>query len=448
MINSDFHNKLFWRKIGVISLFAANFIVFIFIWWGGAKPLLSQGTDSILIAFGRLSGLLAAFFLMTQLMLIGRIRWFEHLYGFDKMNKVHRWIGYSILSLIFAHPILLVWANSILDGVGFFAELGSFLANKEDVLWAFLAILIFCYIVFLSIAGFRRRVKYETWYFIHLANYIAFGLAALHQFNSADLAVGWANYYWYVLNFAVLGLVLVYRFLKPSYLYVKHEFKVQKLVPESHDVTSVYVTGRDMASFKYQAGQYSNLNFLDMKRWWSKHPFSISTAYNGDHIRFSIKNSGDFTQTIPQLKPGTTIFLDGPLGLFIPELATREKLLMIAGGIGITPLRAMIEELTPKQTDIMLLYAIKSSQDMVFKTELENFQKQNPNLKIIYIMSTPEPGFETGFVDKEKVARLVPDFLNREVFLCGPPPMMKAVSKTLMEMGLAKQFIHYEKFSF
>jgi len=437
------------KKLSVYLLFLINLIVIFWLWASGSNYYIGNPSSpgNTYIAFGRITGLLGEYFLLIQLILIGRIRWFEHLFGFDRLNKVHRWIGFSILLLLIAHPLLLILGNSVANGVSFYSQFGDYLANKEYVLLAFIALAIFIYIIFLSISIVRKKLRYETWYLTHLLTYLAIGLALAHQFGTGDLREGRSLYYWYILNFSIFGIVLLYRFSRPLMLFAIHRFIIQSIIPESHNSWSVYITGKHMKSFKFKPGQYANLNILS-RGMWSSHPFSFSDEFNGEYIRFTIKNSGDFTSKISSINPGTHVIIDGPLGIFVSSMAIRDKYLLIAGGIGITPLLAILKPLVKTGKDVVLLYSAKTEQDLVLKNELDEIQNQAPNFSVDYVLSTPTEGYDFGRIDKEKIIRLVPDFYSREVFLCGPSVMMEATDKNLKEIGFPDAHVHYEKFSF
>lgn len=401
----------------------------------------------MLIALGRITGLLGEYFLLVQLVLVGRVRWAEHLFGFDKLNKFHRLIGYSILSLLLTHPLLLTMGYAQASNVPFLSQFADFLAHKDNVLIAFIALLIFIFVVFLSISIVRKKLRYETWYFSHLLTYVAIGLAFSHQLGTGDLRSGWTLNYWYILNFSVFGFVLLYRFARPAYLFFRHRFFIGDIVQETPDTYSIYIFGKHMDRFMFEAGQYANITILARGMWYT-HPFSFSSAYNGKFIRFTIKSLGDYTSKIKDIKKGTPVIIDGPLGLFVEKKSARDKYLFIGGGIGITPLRSMIESLSSKNKDMVLICGNKTEKDIAFKKEFENICNGCPSISIHNILGTPTPGYESGFIDKEKIVRLVPDFYDREVFLCGPPPMMKATADNLKDLGFPPEHIHYEKFSF
>jgi len=205
----------------------------------------------------------------------------------------------------------------------------------------------------------------------------------------------------------------------------------------------VYLTGRQLERFAFRPGQYANVAFLS-KGCWSPHPFSFSAAPNGQFLRVSVKAVGDFTDRIRELTPGTFAFLEGPLGAFTAA-ATRDKYLMVAGGIGITPIRALIESLVAAGRDVVLVYSVKTANDLVFASELRAL-----TVRCHFVLSqSAEAGHahERGRIDGSMLARLVPDVEEREVFICGPRPMMVAVTAALRALQMRESSIHYEQFA-
>ena len=428
------------------AIIFANLAVTVLIWWQGSNSLLVNQSGWF-IALGRLFGLLAQLTILMQLILIGRIGFVERLFGHDTMNRFHRLIGYSIMGFFLPHPILLVLGYSKINEVSLITQYFNFVLNWEDVILASFGLFIYAIIIAISLPAFRRKLRYESWYFTHLLIYVAILLSFNHQTNFADISFGGALKYWYALNFLIFGIFLLYRWMRPLFNFYQQRFSVEKIVKETKDVTSVYITGKNLQKFKYEAGQFAHLTFLQ-KGLWFTHPFSFSTATNPNHIRFSIKASGDFTKKVDQLKTGTKVIIDGPLGAFTSNQAKTNKLLLIAGGIGITPIRSIIEEQTKNNKDIILLYANKTQQDIAFKQELENFSIN----KVVNVLSeeTNLPGseFELGRIDEEKIKRIVPDYKERDAYICGPEPMMKAIVSSLISLGVPKKQIHFERFGY
>lgn len=425
-----------------------NIIGVIIIWrTGSAYYIEHPGEGNIWLALGRLTGLLGQLGLLMELILISRLPLVEVPYGFDRLNRVHRWTGFILGVMMVLHPILLTYAGAISSGQGWLWQFTDFLTNRKHVLESYFGLVALAGVIILSIGIVRKRFRYETWYLVHLLTYVGIGLTFLHQLHVGDLKTLSVLRYWYTLNIGVFSIVLIFRFARPIGLFLRHDFHVEHISMETKDIWSIYVSGRHMETFFFQPGQYANLRFITRQHWWQSHPFSFSAAQNNSTLRFSIKASGDFTKSIRDIRFGTSVLIDGPLGQFVTSRVKHKKLLTIAGGIGVTPILAILEKLKDEQQNAVLLYACRTSADIAMRTEIEALEKQG-SLRVHYILGAPEPGFESGYIDREKIVRLVPDFFEREVFLCGPPPMMKAVVGQLNGLGFPEERIHYEKFSF
>ena len=240
---------------------------------------------------------------------------------------------------------------------------------------------------------------------------------------------------------------VAYRFLRPIYVYRKQQFKVSRIIRENYNTVSVYIKGKDLKSFDIKAGQFMILRFLTKGVWWQAHPFSLSHLPENNELRITPKELGDFTAQIKNISPGTKILIEGPYGTFTNMFGAYNKVLLIAGGIGITPIRTLMEEMLEKGKEVVLLYANKSKEDIVFKDELEAVTEKY-SAKISYVLSE-DANFpaEKGYIDEEKIKQLVPDFMSRDVYLCGPPPMMDKLIQTFKSFGLKDSQLHFEKFS-
>ena len=147
------------------------------------------------------------------------------------------------------------------------------------------------------------------------------------------------------------------------------------------------------------------------------------------------------------MKVGTPVLLSGPFGRFTADVALTEKRLFIAGGVGITPIRTLIEEALGQEKDSVLLYANRNEDDVIFMKELAALKQKG--LKLVPVFSSPSAGFkgETGYVDGERIKRLVPDFIERDVYICGPQPMMDGVVADLRLSELPDEQLHFERFA-
>jgi predicted ferric reductase len=433
-----------------IFIYLANLGVILYFWWLGSGSLFGSGPNAVLLAIGRLSGLLGMYSLIVQFTLISRGRWLEAKFGLDKLTRYHHWNGLATISLIILHVGFIIKSYSGIASISSMEQYKLFLTSYRFVALAFVGYLILLVSVFMSLVIVKRRLRYETWYYIHLLNYISILSVFWHQIaNGGDfLANPVFKYYWIVLYFSALGNLFIFRFFRPLYLYRKHKFQVAKIVRETPSTISIYITGENLDKFKYKAGQFAKWWFLAPGFKRESHPFTISVEPNGKYLRLTPKNVGDFTNKLPNIPKGTKVFLDGPYGVFTSDNSNSTTILMIAGGIGITPIRAMIGELADSERhDLHLLYSARVVDELAFKKDFDVYSK-NQHINVRYILSDEKkPGFLHGQLDGKKIKALVPDVLNRDVYICGPPPMMKALSAELIHLGVAKSSIHTERFS-
>lgn len=433
------------KKFFIILAGILNFGAICVLWYLGSSSLLAQDElGGKLIALGRLSGLFLEFFILLQLVLISRIGFIEQQFGHDKLNRVHRLGGYLVVWFLILHPALLIFGYGALSGATFFQQLWIFLNHWEDVAKAAIALVLILTAAGASAAIIKKRLRYETWHGVHLLMYLAVALAFGHQINTADVSIGWPLYYWLCLNFFIFGLLLLFRFLRPVYLLFHHKFYIAEIKEEAKDVYSIYIKGNNIDKFKFQPGQFANLTFLSKKMWFS-HPFSFSSAPNREFIRFSVKALGDFTGKINSLPLSSKVIIDGPLGIMTKTRASKNKFLLLASGIGITPIFALAEELSLNKKDTILLYGNKTNQDVVFEDDLKKL-----NIKKYFLLSREKnkTGFEHGRITMEKIHRLAPDFMEREIYVCGPDEMIASIVADLKNSGLNSGQIHSERFAY
>lgn len=429
-------------------MFVALIPIFTY-WYLGSIQGQAITITSLLFAFGRLAGLLAVVGVLLQFLMMGRTRWIETAFGLDKLTNIHRLNGYLTLSFLITHPILLTVAYATTAKTSFLTQFLSFLSDYEDVLQAFVALIIFVIIVVLSVYIVKKKLKYEWWYYVHIFTYLAVLLAWGHQLELGGDFVGnnLFVFYWYALYIFVFGNVLYFRFITPLYRFFYHRFAVDKIVEENDQVVSIYITGIRLDQFNFKAGQFVILRFLDRKRFYEAHPFSLSATFNGKYLRITPKDIGDFTHEIKNIRNGTPVIVDGPYGIFTPEVRTKDKVLFIAGGIGITPIRAMIEKMGAKNIDMTLIYSCKTESDMVFHKELSDLSKKT-NLKMICIATDdPVSKLDSQRLDQNSLIKLVPDIDSRDIYICGPQPMIGSIREILKNMNVQKSQIHFEKFA-
>jgi len=431
------------------AVLVANAVVILGFWWFSSGFEIARNSSDFFNGIGRVTGLLGTYLVLWQLLFMARMPWLEHAFGLERLAVLHKWNGYLAIGLLIGHAVFQTLGYQLGDGKDVAGQLADFIASYQGLLAAIVALGLFLAVVVMSVTIARRHLAYETWYFIHLYAYLAVVLAFSHQLaTGVDFAGNPAFvWYWCALYVLVGGSLIFYRVVGPLAIYWRHRFHVQRVEREARGVFSVYITGRDLDRFQAEAGQFAIWRFVDRKRWWQAHPFSISAIPDGRRLRITVKNIGDFTSDIYTLKPGTPILVDGPFGKFI-ERPANPKVLLIAGGIGITPIRPLAEEMAADGFDVRVIYRAHSEGDVVFKKELEALSSRENSVRVDYLITQTGGSRRSrdAWFSPPNLAGLVPDLLDRAIYVCGPLGMMAVVRRSLEALGVPPDQIRTEVF--
>ena len=437
------------RPRDVLLIFAANALLIVGMWVRhGQFPNLTHPA-AVLTGAGQVAALLGTYCALVQVVLMSRSPWLDDLFGIDRISGWHRWLGFATVCLICGHVVLTTAGYAMADGRSFATQTWVFLTTYPYMLMAYFAAALFIVIAVTSVRAARRRVSHQTWHFIHLYVYLAIALGFAHQLTAGTDFAGdpWAVGYWLALYAAAAALVIAFRLAIPMRMAWRHRLRVHHLVAESPNVVSIYITGRNLGELPMRAGQFFKFRFVTRDLWWRVHPFSLSAAPNGKYLRITVKQVGDFTHSLRRLRPGTPVIVEGPHGVFTSLRRRRPRALLIAGGIGITPLRALIDEMPQRKNSIALLYRASSWNDVVFKAELDQLVAARGGI-IHYIVGRrgqevhPQP-FAPGFLTAS-----VPDLRDRDIFVCGPREMVDAVITSLRALRVPAAHVHCERFAF
>ncbi|MFB7506521.1 ferredoxin reductase family protein [Streptomyces broussonetiae] len=422
-------------RTGLYALLAANaaVVAWFFVQAGFAS--------NALIVLGRLCGLYGALLMAFQLLLVARLPWLDRRIGMDRLTSWHRWTGFGVLWTLLTHAVFITFGYAQASSMGPVNQLVNLAETTEGVLRAVVALSLIVVIGAVSARWARRRLAYETWHFIHLYTYVAVVLAFTHQVAAGTTftSSSTAKTYWYTVWGVALGAVLLGRLVLPLWRNLRHQLRVEAVVPESDDVVSVYVTGRDLDRLPARAGQFFLWRFLTRDRWWQANPFSLSAAPDGRTLRLTVKAVGAGSAGLRHLAPGTRVFAEGPYGAFTTLHRTRPDAVLIAGGVGVTPIRALLEDLAGHA---VVIYRVAADRDAVLHDELRDLAlAKGAELHLVTGPVVPDrlaPG---------ELARMVPDIADRDVFLCGPPGMMTAVLRSLGDLDVPGRQVHFERFS-
>ena len=412
---------------------------------GGGSSLLSE------LSVGM--GLLAVSFLVCAVVLPSRLRSLTRTFGIDGVLGLHRFVGLLFAVLVGLHIVLVVAANPANTG------LFDVVHAPQSARSAVGATVALGGLIGLSVLRRRLRHRYEVWRWVHLALAgSVLVLTALHVWWLDHLVRDAAMRAWFtVLSAGVLG-VLGYRWLWRPVFGAHSEYVVREIRPETDTVSTLVLEprrdrhGLGRRSLQFAPGQFAWLRLNPSVRA-QEHPFTIaSSAYPGAWAEFTIRHRGDFTRALRRLRPGSPVWVDGPHGAFSVDLKPSTGLVMIAGGVGITPMMSMLRTLAHRRDrrPHRLVVVARTAEELLFRAELRELQ-QGLDLTVVELVRQPPPGWTgaTGTVDAELLTALLPGKFRRDqldYFLCGPPALVHDVLTVLDGLHVPRPRIHTEQF--
>jgi predicted ferric reductase len=416
------------------------------LWWLGTAAGSLNDTAAVLLAVGRITGMVAGFVLLAQILLMSRIGWLERWLGAHTVLIWHRELGGYLLVTVLVHMAATIMGYATGSQIPILGETWMMISADRDMVTATLATALLIAIALMSIRGLRRLMSYEKWYYIHVTSYLVVILAYGHQFTAGRelMEPGFGRIYWTGLHLFVAGCLVWGRLVQPLALNLRHRLKVADVVPQGPDMVSIYISGRHLDRMKVRAGQYFRWRFLTRGRWWQAHPFSLSAAPNSGWLRLTVKAVGDHTGQLRRLNRGARVFAEGPSGVFTADRSVKRRALLIAGGSGIAPIRALLEEL-PAGT--IAIYRARDEQELIFRDEFEWLARERRAYVYYVVGSREEPGPRHLFTARG-MRELVPDVSRRDVFLCGPPGLVQASLDVLRRLRVPKRQIHLDPFEF
>lgn len=430
---------------GLVLLAAANAAIVVSLWGpGGVRDIHDAG--SLLTGLGRLTGLLGAYLVLLQLLLLARLPVLDRLVGFDRLVAWHRAGGFAVLGLLGSHAVLITAGYTIGDRISLPDEIARLITGYPGVITAVAGLALLVAVAVTSAVAVRRRLRYETWYFVHLYAYLGVALAFSHQLATGSDFVGEpaARAYWYGLYAFTLGALLVFRLGVPLARTLRHRLRVARVVEEAPGVVSIEIAGARLERLRARTGQFFTWRFLTRDRWWEAHPFSLSAAPDGRRLRITVKGVGDYTDGLRAIPPGTPVIAEGPFGSFTTATRRRPRVALIAGGVGITPIRALLEDMPGGPGDIAVVYRALREDDLILRAELDELAGRR-GAEIHYVVGDHRDG---DFLSAEHLLRLVPDIAARDVYVCGPPAMTEATRASLGRSGVPRRHIYTERFAF
>jgi predicted ferric reductase len=392
--------------------------------------------------------------LLAQVVLMARVPVLERAFGQDRLAHAHRLVGLTSFDLVVAHVVLITWgyAAGRLSGVP--QTFWNLTVDYPGMLLAVGGTACLVMVVVTSIKASRRRLRYESWHLLHLYAYLGVGLALPHQlWTGTDFTSSPARVvFWWTAWALAAGAVLVWRVGVPVWRNLRHDLRVTSVVPEGPGTWSVYLTGRHLTELRAEAGQFLGWRFLDGPGWTRAHPYSLSAAPDGRSLRITVADAGDGSRAVAGLRPGTRALVEGPFGRLTDRTRTRRRIAYFGAGVGLTPLRALVETASYGPGEAVLFH--RHTEHPLFGDELDVLARERG----LHVVPLPGPrrydgswlgtGTDVGGADDVTVLRTwLPDLADRDVYVCGPPAWTDSLTRSLLAAGLPAAQLHLETFA-
>ena len=422
---------------------AGNAAAIIWLWYHGGNITAVHSRGELLTSIARITGLLGAYAALLQVILLARLPVLERTVSFDRLTVWHRWNGFAVVWLIVAHVFFSIWGYADMDRLPVLKEIPTMIwgGHYPGMIVATIGTFLFVAVAASSLLIARRRLDYRAWYAVHFTVYAAIALGWFHQIPTGNELVlsSAAQDYWKSLYLATLALLIGFRVLPPLVNAFRYRLRVAEVVEEGPGVVSLRLTGHGLDRLQAAGGQFFLWRFLTRRSWYEAHPFSLSALPDRDSLRITVKALGDFTSRMRELRPGTRVMAEGPFGTFTAAVRRRDKVLLIAGGIGVTPIRTLLEEL---RGDVVVVYRVLRDDDAVLRDELEQ-----SGAELHVVAGDHATGDGRNLLSPAHLRLLIPDVDEREIYVCGPPAMTAALERTVRTLHIPRKHVHVERFA-
>lgn len=394
-------------------------------------------------AVGRVSGLAGTYLLLVMVVLVSRFAPLERAIGQDRLVRWHRRLAPWPLSLIVIHVVAITLGYAEAAKAGALRELWLLVSGVPNMLAAAVAFALFVLAAVTSWRVARRRLDYETWWSVHLYFYLGLALSFAHQVTTGAIFISHplSRWWWTILWVAAAGIVVVYRVLVPLWRTLYHRFRVVAVYGEGPGVVSVVVEGRHVEKLPVEGGQFLQWRFLRRGLWWQAHPYSLSAMPRPPRLRITVKALGDHSARLARIRPGTFVAIQGPYGTFTKHARSCDRVALVGAGVGVTPLRALVEDLPDRVHVVALLHA-SNPHEAVLAEEMKQFLEHRGGR--FHALVGPRSAVR---LDGAALARLVPDIAGRDLYVCGPHTFTRQVVRSARALGVDRGRIHTEAFA-
>jgi len=404
-------------------------------------------TIDYVYATGRALGIVAAALMLFQVLLISRAPFIERGMGHDRAAALHTRTGKVAIIAMASHASIISFMSAYYADVSLFTQLTNFFTSHWYLAFAQVALTVFAIVFVTSLLIVRSRWRYENWHAVHLLTYVGAAFAIPHQFleGSTFRDGGAAWWYWLALYLVAWGSLLAFRVVAPLVRFATHDIRVARVTQLADGSTSVEMSGRQLDRLGARPGQFMLWRFLDRGRWRDAHPFSLSSAASPTELRITVKPSGDGSAGLAGVEPGTRVLIEGPLGIFSDASRTRPGVVLVAAGIGITPIRAMLEGIDPAHGPVDVIVRARSRAEAPLLDEVEELAADKG--VALHVVLGARGGGWAATDHPATLEGLVPDVAERDVYICGPRPWAADVEREARAAGVGRESVHREEFA-
>jgi predicted ferric reductase len=433
-----FHRTGWWFLLGLCAVPV--------ILWAATPSFLERFSTPIttIQSIGQIAALIGFTMFAFNLLLATRIKWFEDLFGgLNKVFIAHHIIGGLALIALLVHPLMMALRYVPIS----VHEAAMLLVPQTGNLPVAYGIVALSGLIFLLILTFFTKLPYRVWLLTHKFIGVFFFLAILHvMLTPNDLTTNIPLLFW-MLGLCGLGLgAYIYRTLLPGIFVRRYDYVVSSAKTVGPGVVQVDLRPVRWA-MNFRAGQFLFVSFHHPGISPEFHPFTISAAPGIGDLTITVKSLGSYTGHLIQALPtltGATAKVEGAYGRFSYGNFGNPRQIWVAGGIGITPFLSMARALGPDVTQVDLYYSVKNETELVGIQELQAVQARGQN-QIFRLF--PFIADKQGFLTASYLDKTSGGLQGKDILLCGPPPMMKALKQQLGELGVPKRRVHSEEFS-
>lgn len=391
-------------------------------------------------------GFLGMALLGLQTIPTSRLKFITRTFPMDTLYRLHHQLSVFTFILVLSHPILLFINNPNT------LRLLNLITAPWRARAAVISLIGMLLLVVTSVWRELLKVKYDIWRWIHDGlSFLAIGLALYHMFKvNHYMALTYQRVLWLVMTGIWLAIILYIRVVRPIIM-IKRPYKVAEIIEERGQSWSLCLQPDGHPGLEFEAGQFAWIT-LENPFIFRENPFSFSNSseHEDNIISFTIKELGDFTSTLSELKVGQTVYVDGPYGNFSMDEHECQTLVFIAGGIGSAPVMSMLRTMRDRKSEkkSYFFYGNPTWDSIIYREELEEIKKEL-DVEIVHVIEKPPEDWtgEAGFITADIMRKHLPDeYRSFTYFLCGPLPMINAVESALTKMHVPKGHIFSEQY--